>query len=281
MSSKLSQFLFRLKFQVGSLLFPRLTAREAFVVFTTPSRIPRPESEQAWTEAAEKGFLKNGIATFSWGPLQGPKVFLIHGWSGRGTQLGAFAGPLVAKGCRVIAMDGPSHGESSAGAANAGAYAQFIIDAEKELGRVEALIGHSFGGGCATLAIARGLQLKKIVVIASPARYTRVVANFAHRIGLGDRARRELEGIITLRAGISPQNLNIALLGQALKIKSLIVHDKDDKEVPYTSGVEIHEAWPHSRLLTTEGLGHRRILKDAQVVQAVTDFILEPLETLA
>ena len=280
MNADLAKKLIRLRFQVGSFLFPRWTAEKAFVVFTSPQRTPRPESEKAWTDAAEKGSLKNGIATFSWGPRQGPLVFLIHGWSGRGTQLGAFAAPLAQKGMRVVAMDGPSHGDSADGEANAGAYAQFIIDAEKELGRCDAVIGHSFGAGCAVLAIARGFQAKKLVLIASPSRYTRVVANFAQRIGLGKRARIELDHIITSRAGISPENLNISLLGQNLKIKSLIVHDKDDKEVPYASGLEIHHTWPHSQLLTTQGLGHRRVLKDPLVVQTVADFILEPSETL-
>lgn len=280
MNSTLAKKLFRLRFQAGSLLFPHRTAVKAFAVFTSPQRTPRPESEKAWTDLAEKGFLKNGIATFAWGPPQGSLVFLIHGWSGRGTQLGAFAAPLAQKGLRVVAMDGPSHGDSADGEANAGAYAQFIIDAEKELGRCEALIGHSFGAGCAVLAIARGFQAKKLVMIASPSRYTRIVANFAQRIGLGRRARTELDHIITSKAGISPENLNISLLGQNLKIKSLIVHDKDDKEVPYASGLEIHHAWPHSQLLTTQGLGHRRVLKDTHVVQVVTDFILEPAELL-
>ena len=37
-------------------------------------------------------------------------------------------------------------------------------------------------------------------------------------------------------------------------------------------------AWPGARLLRVDGLGHRRLLSDPQVVAAVTGFVAEPAE---
>jgi len=37
----------------------------------------------------------------------------------------------------------------------------------------------------------------------------------------------------------------------------------------------MNEAWPGSVLLKTEGLGHRRILKDPKVISAVVNFIAD------
>ena len=42
----------------------------------------------------------------------------------------------------------------------------------------------------------------------------------------------------------------------------LVVHDEGDDEAPYSGGLAIAHAWPASRLFTTTGLGHRRILRD-------------------
>ena len=52
-----------------------------------------------------------------------------------------------------------------------------------------------------------------------------------------------------------------------------MVHDQDDAEVRWAEGAAIAAAWPGAELLTTRGLGHRRILRDPAVVAHVTDFI--------
>jgi hypothetical protein len=38
-------------------------------------------------------------------------------------------------------------------------------------------------------------------------------------------------------------------------------------------GLETAGAWPRSRLLQVDGLGHRRILRDPAVVEAVLGFV--------
>jgi hypothetical protein len=42
-------------------------------------------------------------------------------------------------------------------------------------------------------------------------------------------------------------------------------------------GAAIAAAWPGAELVTTEGLGHRRILRDPAVVARVTDFLAADL----
>jgi hypothetical protein len=53
----------------------------------------------------------------------------------------------------------------------------------------------------------------------------------------------------------------------------LVVHDEDDEETPWQGGVEVARAWPRGELLSTRGLGHRRLLRDAKVVAAVSAFV--------
>lgn len=53
---------------------------------------------------------------------------------------------------------------------------------------------------------------------------------------------------------------------------SLVVHDEDDVDVPWQDGKTYAEAWPGSRLMTTTGLGHRRIVREPEVLAAVAEF---------
>ena len=53
----------------------------------------------------------------------------------------------------------------------------------------------------------------------------------------------------------------------------LVFHDRDDAEVPWSDGAAIAGAWPGARLVTTAGLGHRRILRDERVVSQAVAFV--------
>src|SRR3954471_12912224 len=91
-------------------------------LFTTPRRHARPDRERAVLATARELTIDvtlraprwNGahttVAAWKWG--QGPTVLLVHGWEGRGSQLGSFVEPLVAAGLSVVAFDAPGHGDS-------------------------------------------------------------------------------------------------------------------------------------------------------------------------
>jgi pimeloyl-ACP methyl ester carboxylesterase len=53
----------------------------------------------------------------------------------------------------------------------------------------------------------------------------------------------------------------------------LVIHDRSDREVPYADGMRHARAWPRGRMLETVGLGHRRLLADTTVIDAVADFL--------
>lgn len=256
-----------------SWVWPQGGALLAEKLFLTPTRVPRPPSEADFFNSAKKYTLPYGIAAFEWGVAENPLVVLVHGWSGRGTQMGAFASPLVQAGYRVVALDGPAHGASSGQTTNVGDYAQFLIEAQKILGPFHAVVAHSFGAGCSVLSAQRGLKVKKLVLIAGPAKYERVVGNFFKLLPISSAAQRSFLVNLQRKVGISVQEMNVGEIGKNLRVEALIVHDIEDKEVRFQSAIEIHEAWPTSKIFKTQGLGHRRILRDPQVLSTVKDFI--------
>src|SRR5688500_18484390 len=78
--------------------------------FARPRRWPEPEGESA---LAQKGMLvefRCGLVAHKFG--SGKPIILVHGWAGRGLQLGALVEPLAKAGHSVIALDGPAHGRS-------------------------------------------------------------------------------------------------------------------------------------------------------------------------
>ncbi|UXR63481.1 alpha/beta hydrolase [Bdellovibrio bacteriovorus] len=256
-----------------SWVLPRQTALWAEDLFLTPSRVPRPLSEEGFYKSSEKITLPGGIAAYAWGSSDHPVVLLVHGWSGRGTQMGAFAEPLVEKGFRVVAVDGPAHGASQGLRTNVGDYARFMIEAQQSLGPLKAVVAHSFGAGCSVLAVHRGMQAEKLVLVAGPSRYELVVNNYLKFIGLSGLSQKHFFRSLEVKVGMPASEMNVGRIGNGLNVPALIVHDEEDKEVRYKAALEIHETWPRTELLATQGLGHRRILKDPVVTQKVADFI--------
>ncbi|MFW6193451.1 MAG: alpha/beta hydrolase [Gemmatimonadota bacterium] len=51
------------------------------------------------------------MATYAWGE-EGPTVLLVHGWSSHTGHMTGFVDPLLRRGFRVVAFDGPAHGRS-------------------------------------------------------------------------------------------------------------------------------------------------------------------------
>ena len=56
---------------------------------------------------------------------------------------------------------------------------------------------------------------------------------------------------------------------------SLVVHDVDDEEMPYNDSVQLTHRTRKSRLVSTRGAGHRRILRMPRVVELISAFIAE------
>ena len=101
-------------FGVLGTIAPVAAGRVATSMFLRPRRHSIPRRELPWLEGAlRRDFEVEGhkIATYWWG--EGPVVLCLHGWEGRGSQMGAFAAPLVNAGYTAVAMDLPAHGNSS------------------------------------------------------------------------------------------------------------------------------------------------------------------------
>ena len=260
----------RLFFAVLGRLSPALAGRLAAKLFARPRRHPRPARETELIARGTRVALPDGLHATAWGA--GPTVLLVHGWEGRGAQLGAFVDPLVAAGYRVVALDGPAHGDSPGVTTTGPEFAQALVTTRDAVGPLAATVGHSFGGFTSLLAVSRGLPTARIVTIGTPASVPEVLRDFLRLIRLPDRALPSMIAALEARVGAPMASFEVEAFAPNIHVPVLVVHDTDDREVPYDDGRRLADVFG-ARLLTTNGLGHRRILFAPEVVAAVVEFI--------
>jgi pimeloyl-ACP methyl ester carboxylesterase len=257
---------------------PPLAGRVALRLFATPQRYPAPRREQtvlAEAAAFTVPVAGRNLAAWSWGT--GPAVLLVHGWSGRGAQLGALVDPLVAAGRRVVTFDLPAHGQSAGERSSLFDAAAAIRAVAQRVGPLAGLIAHSFGAAATSLALHDGLEVERAVYIAPTGHLEQGLASFRSRLGVGRRAEAALHGELSRRFGAHLfRDLAIESLGPTLTVPLLVIHDRDDREVPFSEGTAIAGAWPGARLTATRGLGHNRILWNPGVVEETVRFLHPP-----
>jgi hypothetical protein len=246
-------------------------AELATELFCTPRRTERTTQEEQLVQSAHIGVLSSGLKTYTWG-TSGPKVLFMHGWNGRATQLSAFIEPLRAKGCQIVAFDGPAHGDSPGQQAHGIMFAQAIIQAEKELGPFHSILGHSVGATAIIIAMRRGLKTGKAVLI-SPASIIGVMHRFAESLEFSAAATERFIERVALKADAHSDEKEISLLVPYLKADMLVFHDQGDLEIPLRDSIEFVTAYPRAKLVTTNGHGHRRIIRANEVVQQAVDFL--------
>ena len=69
------------------------------------------------------------------------------------------------------------------------------------------------------------------------------------------------------------EDLEVPRLAPRLVARALVIHDRDDRMVPWTQGARVASLWANARLMSTDGLGHGRILADEKVARAAAEFI--------
>ncbi|MFC7404127.1 alpha/beta fold hydrolase [Georgenia alba] len=215
-----------------------------------------------------------GVSVETWG--EGPAIYLVHGWGGWRGQLGRFVEPFVAAGRKVVAFDAPSHGTSEPGSLGKGRgngleLARSLAVVSAQHGHPTAVVAHSFGCATTALAIRDGLAVDRLVAVAPSVDPLLYVDAVCGTFGVGPRTREAMLGRVSRFARRPLSDFDPSALTGELPA-ALVVHDRQDKEVPYTEGERLAAAWPGAELVTTEGLGHQRILRDEGVIHRVVDF---------
>ncbi len=276
-AQRLSLLPLRSFFSLSSRLMPTLAAPLARNLFCSPRGRRQITAEVAAMPAHETITLAHRghqIRAYGWRLDTGrPRVLLAHGWAGYGLQLAAMVGPLLEAGYEVVTFDQPAHGASSSNAVTLPEFARTVRYVADTLGPFHAVIAHSLGGAATAFALSRGLVTNRAVLIAAPADAELEIQRFARFLRIPEPVRAQMQKTIEEDEGIRFGELRAAAVAPRIETPALLVHDQQDREVSVDSSLEYAAGWRGARLITTRGLGHVRILRDASVIREVIRFI--------
>ena len=273
----------RLAMRAASVLTPRFAVKHALDQFLTPPRFQRPTAEQRLLVTGSKFFVHTTygrIAAWRFGDANGvdsPVVLMSHGWGGRGAQFRSFIPPLMAAGYQVVLFDHIGHGDSEGRDSSLVAFWRGLEAVQQQLQHdgspVFGMISHSLGGAAVCSALRSAAVAKRAVMIAPPSSLIGYSNVFARYLGITERIRHAMQWRIEQRYGVAWDTFELPHSVNKITTPALIIHDHDDRIVRIESGLAVARAWPDARFHETRGLGHQQILRNAEVIQNVIDFL--------
>ena len=200
---------------------------------------------------------------------------MVHGWSGRGTQLVKIADELLNMGYQIISFDAPAHGKSGTKTTLMPEFIASILELEKQFGPFEFAVGHSLGGMSILNAIKQNLKVKKAVIIGSGDIIQDIIDNFVNKLKLQPKIGNLLRDYFEKKNEVIMNNYSSSIIAPEVKIPILIFHDKNDEHVNVKAAYNIDKHLVNNELVITEGLGHRKILGNQKVINKIKEFFKE------
>jgi pimeloyl-ACP methyl ester carboxylesterase len=255
----------------------KLTTLYLARLFTTPIKykVPKRELEMDKKSSKIKLYIPNinkEIVVYQYGQ-SAKKILLVHGWSGRGTQLVKFADALVKSGYSTISFDAPAHGKSPGNSTIMTEFIASILEIDKQFGPFEAAIGHSLGGMALLNAIKKGFKIDRLTTIGSGDKVKDILDDFVAKLELKSEYSLHLQQHFENKYKEPMENYSAYLAAKEIKIPVLVIHDENDYEVPVEASIHIHDHLKNGELLITQHLGHRKILGNPFVIEKTIEFI--------
>ncbi|WP_028813716.1 alpha/beta hydrolase [Streptomyces flavidovirens] len=260
---------------------PGLAGRAAFVLFCHPLRRGKvlPRERAVHERAVTEELTVNGkrVRVYRWGTGERP-VLMLHGWQSRASRYAAFVPRLQTLGLTPVSFDAPGHGGSAGRSTTILEYREIIRQLQDRYGAFHSMIAHSLGATSALLALRGGIKAGRLVTVAAVKDFDHLPDEFVRILRLRPGLRRDLRDRIEhqLFAEVShPWELFDATRGPTgIDVPMRIIHDKDDDMVPVEQAYALKAAYgDRAELVVTAGLGHRKVLGEAAVIDSAVDFI--------
>lgn len=264
-----------------SVVAPNYLAKKVIYKFRHPSIKKLREHELGMLKSAEQAklpFRDHQICTYRWkaakGKENGEEVFLIHGWEGQAGNFADFIPHLLNAGFDVFAFDAPGHGFTESKDTSIMEFLDvlsFLLEIEKPA----YLVSHSFGGVACTYALARmDLKVKKYLLFATPNSFSERIRDIAAQVGVSERVVDLVKEKLQKESETPLDELSVAQFVQKAHVaEALILHDKNDQVIGIEQAEAVHRAWLASKMITIEGTGHFRILRDQGTLQIGLQFL--------
>lgn len=256
---------------------PKLATIFGAKLFTTPlkHRIPKREFEMEKNSRQEKLWIpkiSKEINLYHYGEHD-RKILLVHGWSGRGTQLVKIADAALEHGFSTISFDAPAHGKSGSKTTLMPEFIASILEIEKQFGPFEFAIGHSLGGMSILNAIKQGLKVDKAVIIGSGDIIQDILDDFVLKLEMKPKIALMMKKHFEKKYKVEMESYSASLAAQSVAVPVLVIHDENDDDIDVKAAYNIHKNLKNGELMITNRLGHRKILGDKNVIEKILNFI--------
>lgn len=268
----------RARLNMLAVISPALAAEKALDLFSTPKYRSKKTPPEIFSKGERMLFLQNGkkVKGWRWNEQAEKKLLVLHGYESSVRKFDHHISRAVKKGYGVYAFDAPAHGNSEGSTITVLDYIEMIRNVEKNYGKMDAFICHSFGG------IALSLYLESVphdantrmVMIAPATETVTAIDGFFSFLQLNDKVRAAFEQKIHERSGHWPSHFSIARAIKHIKASVLWVHDEDDQVTPLKDVRKVMDMKrPNVEFMITKGLGHNKIYRDNEVKKRVFSFL--------
>ncbi|MES1990125.1 MAG: alpha/beta hydrolase [Pseudomonadota bacterium] len=247
-------------------------AQRVIEAMTTPKRRVRPRIAEAFHDATDLEVETPCGPVMSWRLGKGPATLLVHGWEDDNCLWGPIADKCAQLGRAVVAVDLPGHGFTKAAMARPHQIAEALVAVAAAQGPIDTIVAHSFGCLVSMIAIDKGLDVKRIAMIATPLmRTSRRWERLADK-GVPDDVIERVKEIIE-REESTPPPYDMEAEAEKMTVRALFMHSLDDDACPPENSQSLKRLWPQAKLVLTDELGHRLIAQDSATLDRIIDFI--------
>ena len=213
------------------------------------------------------------VRCYQWG--EGRPILLVHGWMGRATQFRKLIVQLNNMGYACYAFDGIGHGRSTGKKTSILDFADVVELFYEKYGKFDAVVGHSLGGVAVLYARTKFELTDRVITLASPAIGRAIVEEYGARVNANLDHFPSTNKYIKDAYGRNFEDYTAEFIVRKLgsEVDHTHFHDLEDQQATFHHAEAIVRNRPETKLITTQGLGHNRILKDDDVIKQVIALI--------
>lgn len=207
----------------------------------------------------------------------GKRVIIVsHGWGDTSESFQKMIVSLTSQGYVVAAIDHIGHGKSSGNKSHLLSFIETLELLIEQLNEdritVEAIIGHSMGAIAALNLPNYLLENKKIILISSPIKFFELMFEKVEQVGISSKLLIRVLESLSYKHGKTWQQLTYENNRDKLSLNVTFIHDRQDRHAPLAD-VTHYLKQENTTLIETEGLGHRRILSDTNVINNIAQVL--------
>jgi pimeloyl-ACP methyl ester carboxylesterase len=261
-------------FNITNVFSGNKAADSALKVFSFPrkGKILPYQNEFLDTARKQRIAFEDGLFLLYHWKGEGKTVLLNHGWESNAWRWKHLIEPLQKKGFNIIAIDAPAHGASDGTLFTAVKYSR-VIKTTIDLYEPAIVISHSVGAMATVYQEAQEVHdcIKKLILLGGPNSLEVIMRNYQTMTGFNDKVYDNLNDLLKKTFGMKIEEFNTSAFAKAIKVPTLLIHNRDDMIVPFKSVEQIAEAMPDATIFEASTGGHS--LHTVEVVGRIVEFL--------